>query len=191
MKNSKKSNSRAARPLNDTQRQLVVNHAALARNLSHRYAEQGRSRGITVGDLEQEACMGLCVAAQQFDGRQGASFQTYAYAWCRKFILTAIGSAPDTATGDAELLEGQPDDDAEPGELLHEAHQLRVRQLLSVLQPIERRVVCLRFGIKPRRPAKPLDFTQVALKLHLNPTRVRHLYDQALLKMEFSVRELY
>lgn len=201
-------------PLTELQRRLVVEHARFAANMSHRYREVGAMKGIPREDLEQEAYLGLCVAAQRYDPqRQGVRFTTYAYAWVKKFILQAVNGQPFMLSADDEQLgtlccgmspttdDDEPaaaicppydepafsaDDDDEPAAADGQPTEL-IARLLGCLSQKERSVVCLLFGLTPDgRPAQEMSFRQVALELNLSSARVHQLYEQALTKMELA-----
>lgn len=176
------------KPLTNIQRLLVEQHLQLAVTLSRRYAGLGRCRGITVEDLQQEACWGLCMAARRYDSRHGAAFPTYAYEWCRKFVLMAIDGDPATTDDDVELLADRlpddADDDADEAQL---ACQRRAEALMARLEAKERQVIALVFGLdRHGRPSQPKGFKEVAATMHICLSRVRAIYEKAMTKMEFA-----
>ena len=87
------------KPLTDEQRRMVETNMPLAKMMSRKYAYFCKSKRIDEEDLMQEACLGLCIAAQNFDISKGAQVKTYAYNHCLRMVLMAIDSAPDYSRG--------------------------------------------------------------------------------------------
>ncbi len=168
--------------LTASQRQLVVTHLPLAENLSLKHAGLGKSKGIDYDDLYQEACLGLCEAALHYDPvKADSTFQTYAYNWC-------LGRVTRFITG--EEYDGVDDEDVEGLELLddsdseveaNEQHALQVDALLGTLGTMERKIVCLVYGVGG---SDPMDFRQIGRVLKIKTVRVRQIYDQALTKLQ-------
>ncbi len=188
MKKSRKNGMNTARkcsqevkPLTDEQRSLVEKHYSLAMNMGKRFAGLGETKGLSREDLQQEACYGLCMAAQRYDERKGTEFQTYAYDWCYKFIMLAIEGERGTADLDVERMKeaciyDEDEDEAERAE----KRAMKAERLLTLLNSQERKVVCMIFGIG----SVTHDFKEVAQKLHLQTERIHHIYESALTKME-------
>ena len=72
--------------LTDDCRLLVLSHMPLAYAMAWRMKDYG----VSVKDLRQEGCLGLCEAALRYDESVGCRFATYASYWCRKKIFLAI-----------------------------------------------------------------------------------------------------
>ena len=49
-----------------------------------------QERIISMDDLRQESFLGLYEAAQHYDEAMGVDFRSFAYIWCRKYILRAL-----------------------------------------------------------------------------------------------------
>jgi len=188
---TKRSSVGALTPLTEAQQEMVSHNIPYAMNMGKRYAALGRFKGIPVEDLQQEACFGLCIAAQRYvapadaavgEGQAaGASFRTYAYNWCLKFIMMAINDEPldtfeDRDPADVEII----DDDEE--QALAEERAQQVEAMLAVLNPHERRVVSLLYGFE----GESCDFRQIAAMMHIQVARVRQIYEKARTKMEFA-----
>ena len=95
----KKRNASAKKvtPLTEVQNKLIVDHIPYAKNVAKSFIGGVFKRGITLEQLETEACSALCEAALRFDQEKGADFKTYAFDWCKKFIL-AISATGVTAS---------------------------------------------------------------------------------------------
>ena len=66
--------------LNDDCRLLVISHMPLAYAMAWRL----KDCGVSLEDLRQEGCLGLCEAATRYNEQLGCRFATYASYWCRK-----------------------------------------------------------------------------------------------------------
>ncbi len=166
--------------LTEGQRQLVKGNITFAQNMGAKYARLGLTKGIPCHDLQQEACMGLCIAAMRYDPGKGISFRTYAYDWCRKYVLSCI-SNEDYVDGDADMVCDVTDDDDSAW------HSLDcIEPLLDVLSPKERKVICYIYGIPQRghKPSEPKDFDSISVLMHLHTRTVHRIYNQAMVKME-------
>ena len=91
-------------PLSEAQCRLVEHNVGFARAMAVKYREVGMLKGISLADLEQEACMGLCEAAQRFDDSLQVRFTTYANAWVKKYLLKAIDQEQYRSSDDVERL---------------------------------------------------------------------------------------
>ena len=188
----KQKDKKSGQPLTKEQQLLVVKNMPLAENLAKRYAGLGRYKGIAMEDLQQEAFVGLCEAAARYDASRGADFKTYAYPWCRKYILMAIKGVPETADDDVEKLGILDADDPLTGSgQVNDAEEcaIRVEALLAVLDKKEQQVICLAYGIEQKVGkgcGEPLGFKEIARKMQLHAGRVHQIYEQAMAKMEQS-----
>lgn len=90
--------------LSEAQCRLVEHNVGFARAMAVKYREVGMLKGISLADLEQEACMGLCEAAQRFDDSLQVRFTTYANAWVKKYLLKAIDKEQYRSSDDVERL---------------------------------------------------------------------------------------
>jgi len=145
-------------------KELILSNQPLVFFIAKKY----RVPGLPLKDLVQEGNIGLMKAAETFDPGKG-KFGTYAFWWIKAYILTAIEEswlvhAPswrEEATrndnGDGpvcqivELDESvtaptEEDDGPFKAAREHETKQV-VQRMLTRLNPKERRIVCLRFGI--------------------------------------------
>lgn len=202
-------------PLSEAQCRLVEHNVGFARAMAVKYREVGMLKGISLADLEQEACMGLCEAAQRFDDSLQVRFTTYANAWVKKYLLKAIDQEQYRSSDDVErLTDGSisyatcafcDDDDAacafyddpsanvyddafEAGEEMQSARSsLQLEVMLSTLSKQEQQVVCLILGLSLKGGNQlPLTTKQVGQKLHLGPRRILQIYNRALTKLELT-----
>lgn len=205
-------------PLSEAQCRLVEHNVGFARAMAVKYREVGMLKGISLADLEQEACMGLCEAAQRFDDSLQVRFTTYANAWVKKYLLKAIDKEQYRSSDDVERLNDGSisyaacafcdDDDAtsafcddpsanvyddafEAGEEMQSARSsLQLEVMLSTLSKQEQQVVCLILGLSPKGGNQlPLTTKQVGQKLHLGPRRILQIYNRALTKLELTQEE--
>lgn len=207
-KKSKKGESAPMKPLTDAQRQLVEDHLSFAMNMGKRYGAIGRIRGVPVEDLQQDACYGLCVAARHYDPSSGADFKTYAYGYCKDYITQALDAESLAEFDNLEMLLAQHErdidesldaDEMSPGfDIIDEEDTddddpvLKVLLLLTALDERERMIVCLAYGLPydhstlSDTPRTPKSFREIAAMLHIQPARVRQIYNLALAKMEMA-----
>lgn len=166
------------RPLNDAERVMVETHFSVAVKISKKYAGLGRLHGIPREDLQQEACIGLCVAAQRYDPANASeNFLSYASDWCKKWVMASIEGTPLREDFDGEPAEEVLTDEEET---MAQERALRVAEMLDRLDPRERRVVRMIYGFDTH----PLGFAEVAREMRLRPARVHQIYESAMVKME-------
>ena len=70
----------------ETRDSFIIKYMYLVKRIAYKYA----SSGVSYDDLYQEGCYGLILAVDKYDPSKGASFETYATTWIRKYILQAI-----------------------------------------------------------------------------------------------------
>jgi len=186
--------SRAMKPLTKAQQKLVTDNIAFAMNLGTKYAALGSFNGIPVEDLQQEACYGLCIAAQRWGTSPQSSlakdevvdtsaiFQTYALNWCTKFIMMAIDDVPLDALEDNNVEEIDIIDDNDE-QTLAEERARKVEAMLAVLNRHEKKVVRLLYGFD----GESKDFYEIAKLMHIHVARVHQIYEKARTKMEWSL----
>lgn len=177
---TKRSSVGALTPLTKAQKELVAGHIPFAMNMGKKYAGLGRFKGVPMEDLQQEACFGLCIAAQNFNPEKGAAFQTYAHDWCFKYIMMAINNEPLDAFEDKDVEDIDTIDDDDE-QTFAEERALKVEALLAVLNAQEKKVVCMIYGIG----TSVHNFKEVAVKMKLQTARVHQIYEKSLNKMEF------
>lgn len=173
--------------LTKDQQTLVEKHVGFAMNMGIRF----RGRGVSVEDLQQEACLGLCEAALRYDMTKEVDFQTYAYNYCLKFIMSALrheGNAP-VVTDDGEVLTiyNEAEEDYFNGTSLGEMEGCKVELLLASLSSIECRIISMVYGINtkdPSNPSEPMGLKAIAAKMKLPVIRVKQLYASAIDKMK-------
>jgi len=188
---SKRSSVGALTPLTKAQQELVVGHIPFAMNMGKKYAGLGRFKGIPMEDLQQEACYGLCIAAQKWSPSpqpspkwEGvdttATFQTYAYKWCLKYIMMAINGETLSTFGDEEVVDIIDDDDEQA---FAEERVKKVEAMMAVLNDKELKVVRLLYGFE----GDSKDFKEIAVMMHIQVARVHQIYEKARTKMEFAL----
>lgn len=175
----KHSKNKQVTPLTNEQQKLVTDHMSFANNMAKRYAGLGRSKGISFEEILSDACFGLCEAALRYKANEGATFQTYAYDWCKKYILMHINENAFYSDKDITDMEDDiPEDDGEE----QQERKKKVAVLMSVLNNKEREVICLFYGFDGREKT----FREIALLLRVHPARVHQIYENAMTKMEFN-----
>ncbi|MGA2090205.1 MAG: sigma-70 family RNA polymerase sigma factor [Endomicrobiales bacterium] len=85
----------------------------------------------------------------------------------------------------ADVL-ADPADTANPGETDSSIDSRGIRDMVAHLSPVERSVIELRFGL---RDSTPLTLKDIALKLKLNPAKVRDIESVARLKLRKLIKE--
>ena len=164
------------RALTDDRRLLVTSHIPLAYAMAWRM----RDCGVSLEDLRQEGCLGLCEAALRYDENVGCSFAAYASHWCRKKILLAIDSGRRSAECRQEtLLHDREADD----NLLRGAQRHRVEDALQCLAREEQTVIRLYYGLGGER----LSITEIASHLGIGKSRASVLHCRALKKLEAAL----
>ena len=180
MKNSTKGGSAAPKALSKEQQQLVAQYVPMAMKMGLAFASVGRMKGIPVEDLQQEACMGLCMAAQNNDGDRQEGFASYAFAWCKKYILKALRNQPFALEDQVEQI-----DDIDLACEADEEREWATHRVMALLDTLDREqcyIVRRTFGIGCREQ----EFPQIAHTLHLDTRRVQTIYHQAMAQMEFT-----
>lgn len=182
MKNNNK--KKHVQPLNEAQRRLVEKHIAYAMNLGIRFREAGLAKGISCEDLQQESCIGLCVAARKYDAEKSANFQTYMHYWCVRYIKRAIKHEGCAIDEDVECI---PDSIADNEDEAQKEKEARVASLIKVLNQQEKKVICLIYALPYCKDVicnEHKDFIEVAEIMNLKSARVHQIYDKAMTKME-------
>jgi len=119
--------------LNNDCRLLVISHMPLAYAMAWRL----KDCGVSLEDLRQEGCLGLCEAATRYNEQLGCRFATYASYWCRKMMLRAIHRTPTTDSLQDETYR-EPDED---DDILRIGLQRYIDDALQRLTHQERQVV--------------------------------------------------
>ena len=163
--------------LTDDARLLVISHMPLAYAMAWRM----RDCGISLDDLRQEGCLGLCEAAMRYDESTDCCFATYASHWCRKMMLMAIHRGRTAMSLQDETFLEQEDDE----DLLRTGQQQRIEDALKCLLPKEQQIVRQFYGIDCKR----LSLTEIAAELGFSKARASTLHLRALRKLEAALRE--
>lgn len=188
-------------------RLLVISHMPLAAAMAYRM----RGYGVSLDDLRQEGFLGLCEAALRYDEQVECSFAAFASHWCRKMMLIAINSygSPMQLTPkqraiarfysvDMEVNTAEDDDETvadsllselfrerENDELLRAGQLRRIDDALQCLQPRERQVVALSYGLDTERRS----LTEIAAAWGISKSRLSALHCQALQKLEAALQQ--
>ena len=158
-------------------RLLVISHMPLAYAMAWRM----RDCGVSLEDLRQEGCLGLCEAALRFDKSVDATFASYARHWCRKMMLMAIHSHQTAENRPEETFREEDDDE----DILRIGQQHRISDALKCLSPAERKVVMLSYGID----CKPLSIREIAAEMGIGKSRASVLHCRALSKLKAVLRK--
>lgn len=70
--------------------ELVVGAMVMVRSLAAKYKHAASMKGLELGELYQEGCVGLMDATERFDYRNGARFSTFAYSYARAYMLSML-----------------------------------------------------------------------------------------------------
>ena len=163
--------------LSEGGRQLAVSHMPLAYAMAWRM----RDLGVSLEDLRQEGCLGLCEAAMRYNEQLGCRFATYAIYWCRKMMLRAIHRTPTTDSLQDETYR-EPDED---DDTLRIGQQQRIDEALLTLSPLERQVVTMYYGIGTQQ----LNLSETATAMGISIPRASALHTEALRRLETALRE--
>jgi len=178
--------------------ELILSNQALVLFIAKKY----HIPGLPLKDLVQEGNIGLMKAAESFDPTKG-KFGTYAFWLVKAYILKAIeknwlvhvpswrqdANRPgkedvplcqiveleESATAPSEKDDGPFEAASE-----NETKQV-VQRMLSELAPMERRIICLRFGIGNGGQDHTIE--EIGRSVGLTPERVRQILSKALGKM--------
>ncbi|MGN0235183.1 MAG: sigma-70 family RNA polymerase sigma factor [Paludibacteraceae bacterium] len=147
---------------------------------------------IDLDDLRQEGRIGLLTALRRYRPDRGASFETYAAWWVRKYVVDFLKRygypvhkplrvKQGVVWERASLDEHEPwSADAAPDRLLEQAEQReRVDRALAALRPRDRRIVCELNGWD----TDPRTVRELACDLHLSADRIRRLHRDALRRL--------
>lgn len=159
-------------------RLLVISHIPLAYAMAWRM----KDCGVSLDDLRQEGCLGLCEAALRYDESQGCRFATYAAHWCRKMMLQAIHGDRTAASLQEETLgeqEREDEDSIRTGQLQ------RIDEALQCLTQQERQVVTQFYGLG----TEPLSLTEIADEMGFSKSRASTLHLCALKKLKAALRK--
>lgn len=157
------------------QQLLVKQHTGLAMTIGKKYRNYIPDPAYSMKDLQQEACLGLCMAAHLFDPQRGINFETYAYTWCMKHVKEVLRREVNLSDYDAEYLEDQEDDAQAP-----EEHLERLEAAMRKLNDQERKIVSYVHGLS----GQERNFSKIGQKLHLSSKRVKGIYEEAMIKLE-------
>ncbi len=161
--------------LSDDRRLLVISHMPLAYAMAWRM----KDCGVSLDDLRQEGCLGLCEAAMRFSDELGCRFATYASHWCRKMMLRAIRRSTATCSLEDETLR-EKDEDDDP--IRHAQHR-RIDDALLSLNPQQRMVVMMYYGIGTNGHS----LTEIATQAGISIPRASTIHRQALKRLRTAL----
>ena len=168
---------------------LILLHEPIVERIVRRYRTLPY---LDLDDLRQEGRIGLLLALRRYRPDRGATFETYASWWVRKYVVDFLNRygypvhKPQRVKAAvvwerASLDEHEPlsYDDAPDRLMLQSEERARVEQALSTLRPRDRRIVCELNGwgceVRPVR--------ELARDLHLSLDRTRRLHRDALRRL--------
>ena len=163
--------------LTDSCRLLVTNHIPLAYAMAWRM----KDCGVSLEDLRQEGCLGLCEAAMRYDEDANCSFATYARHWCRKMMFMAIHRGRTAESLREETLREETDDE----DLLRSGQLRRIDDAMQCLTPQERQIIRQFYGLGTERRS----LTEIANGFGFSKARASTLHLRALRKLEKAFRE--
>ena len=163
--------------LTDDCRLLVVSHMPLAYAMAWRMKDYG----VSLDDLRQEGCLGLCEAALRYDENTDCCFATYARYWCRKMMCLAIRRHKRSDSLQEEPAREQEDEQ----DILRLGQQQRIDEALKCLTPKEQQVVREFYGIDCNR----LSITEIASLHDISKSSATILHKRALEKLEAALME--
>lgn len=145
-------------------------------------------------DLVSEGTIAVMNAVEHFDYQRGFRFSTYATQAVRRCyyrMLAKRAKVKDVTAGSTtELLDSVPAPEATGAlsESAVDSLRIKMRDILSVLDPREQAIVQARFGMKDRKPSQTLQ--KIANQLGVCKERVRQLEQRALRKLRERASEL-
>lgn len=172
---------------------LILLHEPIVERIVRRYRTLPY---LDLDDLRQEGRIGLLLALRHYRPDHGASFETYAAWWVRKYVVDFLNrygypvhKPQRVKTGvvweRASLEDHEPwSYDDTPDRLMVQVEQREcVERALSTLRPRDRRIVCELngWGTEPR-PVREL-----ARDLHLSLDRTRRLHREALRRLRLAL----
>lgn len=163
--------------LTDDGRLLVISHMPLAYAMAWRM----KDCGVSLEDLRQEGCLGLCEAALRYDETVDCNFATYARHWCRKMMYKAINRRQTAGDLQDETFR----EEAEDEDLLRSAQLRRIDESLQCLAPEEQQVIKQFYGLDTKR----LSLTEIAASLGFSRSRASAIHLRALQKLEKALTE--
>ena len=163
--------------LTDDCRLLVISHMPLAYAMAWRMKDYG----VSLEDLRQEGCLGLCEAALRYNESVDCTFATYARHWCRKMMLLAIRRHKANGSLQDETFREQEDNE----DLLRTGQRQRIDEALQCLTQQEQHVVRRFYGLEGER----LSITEIAASMGISKARASTLHLRALEKLEAALME--
>lgn len=206
--------------LNTYQQQLIVENLAYAEKIANRYGSSIKAdcneKCITIDDLIQEAIIGLTEAAFRYDKALGVGFTTYAFIWCRKYVLRAVRkygtplSVPDNFSGnefairhidalmdDVATSYSDVDDDGSPADRLFFNYAMLQMAEAEESEALRERVEYAMQGLSPKErwvltylyalEGEEKTNAELAAELGIMPARITQIKERAMRKMETRI----
>lgn len=157
-------------------------------------AKRYQNFGVSLPDLIAEGNVGLVRAAHLFDSDRGVRFISYAVWWIRQAILRALDENKRVSRRTIRLHAPISDDDEEwlsssleevrtsgtEEQSLDRARAWEVRRAIASLDPRERHVLLLYFGLDG---SQPLTLEEIALVYGLSRERIRQIKESGLRRL--------
>ena len=163
--------------LTDDMRLLVVSHMPLAYAMAWRL----KDHGVSLDDLRQESCLGLCEAAMRYDENVDCTFATYARHWCRKMMFLAIRRHKRGSDNQPD----EPRQELENEDFLRTGQMNRIHDALGCLSLQEQHIIDQYYGLGTER----LSITEIAEGIGVSKARASTLHRQALEKLEKALMQ--
>ena len=175
--------------------QLVRSNLRFVVSVAKRY----QNFGVPLPDLIAEGNVGLVRAAHLFDAGRGVRFISYAVWWIRQAILRALEENGRLARRTIRLDAHLSDDDEEwlslaveeagatgtEEQSLHHARAWEIRRAIASLDPRERHVLVLYFGLDG---SQPLTLEEIASVYGLSRERIRQIKESGLRRLRNTRR---
>jgi RNA polymerase sigma factor (sigma-70 family) len=162
---------------------------ALAGKIAAGFANQDRG-GRAEHDLQSAATEALLRAVDKFKLRKGCRLSTYAFPVIQRAVVITLRRSRTRDSHEAQrcaiaeaVADSLPDESAA-------AATTRLMATAS-LSPVERRVICLRFGVgeQGEHAGSPLTLEVVGILQGVSKERIRQIQEKALAKMRAVSKE--
>lgn len=163
---------------------LIQANTRLVMSIARKFADARNG----FDDLLSQGIASLMHAVEKFDFSRGYRFSTYATCAVRRdlyrLVMKQKKSQQRFATGSGELLDGCPEDEADPDELTESSWRhlsAALVQMLERLDERERFIITYRFGLD--ESGNRSSYSRLGERLGISKERVRQLANRALDKL--------